>query len=348
VPELSPGHVTEIASELLRRLGSPDDIADAVAEWLVRSDLSGHPSHGVMRVIDYAKRIRSGDLVPDARPNVVQGADGGPTVLVDGCGGYGQAAANKLVQLLIERTKMHRIAIGGTVNASHSGRLGEWAELAARNDTVLFMCSSSLARGNVVAYGAREARLGTNPMAFGMPAAGEDAMVLDYATSEISGGKIDYLIQAGEPAPPGTLFDRNGDATSDPNAFYDGGMLAAFGGHKGYGLTLMISLLGGCLVGQAAPGNPRHGLFALAIDPGSFAERDGVLATVHDLLERMRATPPRDGFERVEVPGDYERRNRSSKDTVEIPAAAWETILRLGESLDLPRERLTHGSPGLA
>jgi LDH2 family malate/lactate/ureidoglycolate dehydrogenase len=344
VPTLAPEHLTRVAVQILVRLGTPEDVAAAVARWLVDSDRSGHPSHGTMRVIDYAKRIRSGDLVPTGRPRVVRGANGGPLVLIDGCSGYGHLAANELVRSLVERAQTNPIVLGGIVNASHTGRLGEWAELAARHGTILYMCSSSLARGNVAAFGAGESRLGTNPMALGLPAAGGDYALLDFATSEISGGKIDHLIEAGEPAPPGTLLDRDGEPTSDPHAFHDGGMLLAFGGHKGYGLSLAISVLAGCVVGQAAPDNSRHGVFAFAVNPGAFADPERVLDATRVQLERMRSTRPRDGFDRVEVPGDFERRNRQALDgSLQIDDATWESILALGQSLELARDELQRG-----
>lgn len=341
MPSLEPEHLTRVTVRILEKLGTPEEIAAPVGRWLVASDLAGHPSHGSMRVVDYAKRIRGGDLDPAGRPRVTQGADGGPVVLIDGCRGYGHLAANELVQRLVERARTTPIVLGGIVNASHTGRLGEWAELAARDGTILYMCSSSLARGNVAAYGAREARLGTNPMALGLPAAGGDYALLDFATSEISGGKIDHLIESGKPMPPDTMLDRDGEPTSDPHAFHDGGMLLAFGGHKGYGLSLAISILAGCVVGQAAPGNARHGVFAFAVNPGAFAERESVLEAVGAQLERMRSTPVREGFGEVQVPGDFERANREAQaQALQIDDAAWESMLVLGESLELTRDEL--------
>lgn len=342
--DVHPRHAVRVADEVLHALGTPNDIAAAVAAWLVNSDLSGHPSHGIIRLMDYARRMRKGDLVPTGRPRIVQGERSGPVVLVDGERGYGHLAARELVQALVQRTRESAVAVGGVVNASHTGRLGEWSELAARQGVVLMMCSASLSRGNVAAYGAREARLGTNPITVGVPAADGDSFVLDFATSEISGGKLDYLVQAGREAPPDALLDADGNATTDPSDWKAGGMLLPFGGHKGYGFSLLVALLAGCIVGRAAPGNPRHGVFAFAVDPTVFAGNEGVLDAISEQLNRMRSTPPRHGFDRVEVPGDFERRNRAQHATaLSVPEATWQGILALGESLGLAAAELERG-----
>jgi L-lactate dehydrogenase len=170
--------------------------------------------------------------------------------------------------------------------------------------------------------------------------------VLDFATSQISGGKIDYLIEAGLQTPPDALLDASGNPTVDPSAWKAGGMLLPFGAHKGYALSLLIALLAGCVVGQAEPDNPRHGVFAFAVDPGAFAESSGVLDLISTQLKRMRDTAPQPGFERVEVPGDYERRNRQAQQaSVPIADATWEKINALAESLgvSLPKLKSTGG-----
>ena len=230
----------DFGARVLVGLGSPADIAEPVAGWLVGADLAGHASHGIVRLMDYADRIARGTLDPagraQVRPLPGRAADG-PVVLVDAHKGYGHPAAALLTDELIDRAHAHGVSTGGAVNVSHTGRLGEWSERAARAGVILFLCYASLDKSNVAAYGAREARLGTNPLTIGVPAADGDALILDMATSAIAGGKIQHHIAAGTQAPPGALLDRDGMPTTDPAAFVNGGMLSTFGGHKGYGLA---------------------------------------------------------------------------------------------------------------
>jgi LDH2 family malate/lactate/ureidoglycolate dehydrogenase len=299
--------------------------------------------------MDYEWRKSTGDLDPTAGPRITEATTSGPIVLVDGGGGFGHLAAHELTRTMIERTTETPVVIGGIINASHTGRLGEWAEQAVEGGVIFCMCYASLGKGNVAAYGAREPRLGTNPITVGVPATDGDSFILDYATSQIAGGKIQHLISAGKPTPVGSLIDRDGNPSTNPQDWLDGGMLLPFGGHKGYGLSLLISLLAGCLVGQAAPELSR-GTFAFAIDPGAFADRDRVLASVRGQLQRMRDTLPAPGFDRVEVPGDFERRNRKAwGDRIEIPDATWQDIRTLADKLDLAvvdLDRLAGSEPG--
>jgi LDH2 family malate/lactate/ureidoglycolate dehydrogenase len=331
-----------VAATVLGAIGADGPAAAAVARWLVNSDLAGHPSHGIIRLMDYGWRTSTGDLDPTARPRVTDSTSAGPAVLVDGGGGFGHLAADELTRVMVERTAQTPVVIGGVINASHTGRLGEWAEQAVAGGVIFCMCTASLGKGNVAAYGAREPRLGTNPITFGVPATDGDSFILDYATSQIAGGKIQHLISAGKSTPPGSLIDKEGNPSTNPQDWLDGGMLLPFGGHKGYGLSLFISLLSGCLVGQAA-GDLSRGVFAFAIDPGAFADRDQVLSSVRGQLQRMRDTLPAPGFERVEVPGDFERRNRKHwGDRIEIPDATWADILSLADGLGLAVTDLDH------
>lgn len=340
--ELLVSDARRVATTVLAALGADQTSAAAVAEWLVNSDLAGHPSHGIIRLMDYEWRKSTGDLDPTAKPFITEGTKTGPAVLVDGGGGFGHLAAHELTKAMVERTAETPIVVGGIVNASHTGRLGEWAEQAIAGGVIFCMCTAGLGKGNVAAYGAREPRLGTNPITFGVPASGGDSFVLDYATSQIAGGKIQHLISVGGSTPPGSLIDKDGNPSTDPQDWLDGGMLLPFGGHKGYGLSLFISLLSGCLVGEAAE-DSRRGVFAFAIDPGVFTDRERVLESVRRQLERMRGTLPAPGFERVEVPGDFERRNRERwGDRIEIPDTTWSDIVTLAGSLGLPGDELTN------
>ncbi|BCB91334.1 Ldh family oxidoreductase [Phytohabitans suffuscus] len=333
---LSATDATALATAVLERLGTPPDIAAAVAGWLVSSDLSGHASHGIIRLHDYAARIAKGTLDPAGRAEVtpVDGrARDGPVVLVDAHRGYGHPAAHLLTGELVGRARAHGVALGGIVDVSHTGRLGEWSEAAARQGVVLFLCYASLDKSNVAAYGAGEARLGTNPFTFGVPAQGDDAFVLDVATSALAGGKMQHYLEAGLPVPPDTLLDRDGHPTTDPAAFLDGGMLLPFGGHKGYGMSLLVSLLAGCVVGQAARDRD-HGVFAVAVDPGCFAGAAAARAAVGAQLGRMRSTRPAPGHRAVLVPGDAERDHRAAAaGVVTLPDAGLANLRELAARL---------------
>jgi LDH2 family malate/lactate/ureidoglycolate dehydrogenase len=173
-------------------------------------------------------------------------------------------------------------------------------------------------------------------MALAVPAANDDSLILDFATSAVAGGRLKQLRDSGATVPPGSLIDQMGNPTIDPGVLAAGGMLLTFGGHKGYGLSLLVSLLAGCVVGQAAEGTFLPGVLAIAINPGAFADRTAVLESVERQLAKMRETEPGPGFDRVEVPGDFERhRRKASAGMLNLPDATWASLVSLGESLGM-------------
>jgi LDH2 family malate/lactate/ureidoglycolate dehydrogenase len=324
---LTTERAVALAQCVLRALGAQEDVARTVAGSLVEADRCGHASHGMVKLVDYAARAARGALDAAATPCVRREH---PVVVVDGRGGFGHPAARLLIGELVDRTQSVPVALGGIVDASHTGRLGEWAELAVAQGRVLLVCTATVGGANVAAFGAAEPRLGTNPLAIGIPGSGGDAFLLDMATSAIAGGKLAHLEATGVPLPLDGVVD---------------GMLLCFGAHKGYGLSLAVSLLGGCLVAEAGTDRSKHGLLAVMIGPGAFADADVVRAAVRTQLERMRSTPARDGFERVEVPGDFERRNREQNgNSIGLADSAWEKIITVAASLGLPERALSAGT----
>ncbi len=337
MPEFSRQSLVTAMTQVFVAAGAPADIATKMSSWLANANISGHPSHGMIRIPDYAGRhIREGLLDPSARPVIKAESDG--IVLFDGCNGFGHLAAEALTLQLAVKARENGIAAGGIVNVTHIGRLGEWAELAVRQGVMLFMCVGWSQGSDAAPHGAKEALLGTNPIAFGAPGI-EDSMILDFATTASAEGKVRHHRDQGIPVPAGWLLDRDGKPTTNPADLYSGGMMLPFGGHKGYGLAIMVALLGGALVGS---GSGEKGTFAFAIDPGAFGNADATLETASHVFERMRGARALEEGNPVQIPGDYERNSRSAaSDTILLPDETWKTILETAESLGLSAEQIT-------
>jgi uncharacterized oxidoreductase len=329
----------ELGTRILRAAGADPEAAAVVSASLVASDLRGVHSHGSIRLPDYLAGIHAGAIAPTARPRIV--ADGGPLVSLDGCSAFGQVAAHELVRAVVDGAREHGVCLGTLAGVAHVGRLGEWVERVADEGLLaLAWCNCGDPGGNVAPYGAAGARLGTNPMAYAIPAGVRPPIVADFSTSTVAEGKVRLYRHAGERLPDGWVIDADGRPTDDPEALYAGGALLPAAGHKGYALALLVEILGGVLAGGAcaslgeAAGN---GLVLLAVDPArsaggaQFATRVDAVA---DVISSLRPAPGGDG---VLLPGAPEREaaTRSQHEGYELSHASWREIADAARSLGI-------------
>ena len=135
--------------------------------------------------------------------------------------------------------------------------------MAAKQGMIgLGFCSATGHSGRVAPYGGRKPILGTNPFAAAVPVDGSAPILVDFATSVVAEGKLRLAINQGKRVPEGWILDADGEPTTDPHLHYQGGPLLPMGGensgHKGFGLSLLMDLLGGALAGRPMPGRPGH------------------------------------------------------------------------------------------
>ncbi len=317
-------------------MGAPDDIATAVAGHLARANLAGHDSHGVLRIVQYAREADQGVLRPGVRPALLRKR--GAVAIVDSRHGFGHPATALALEWCLQSARRHGLAAATVVRANHIGRLGDYTETAAAAGLVGIVTVGVVGAGGVAPFGGAARFLGTNPWSIGVPAEG-DAMVFDAATSGVAEGKVRLARAKRAPVSPGVIVDSQGAATTDPNDYYAGGALLPMGGqvagHKGYGLALSAALVGGFAMlvegtaTSAGTGSTQGrepwmaGVFVEAIDPDWFGDGADYRRRVAAMLEALRAQPPADGVAAVLVPGDPERqsRERRRRDGVPVPEA---------------------------
>lgn len=298
---LDPKQLEQFAFETFAALGAPDPAAEAVAASLVAADLRGHGSHGVMRVPNYVERATEGDIEPAATPDVRERSES--TVLVDGNRAFGQYVGRTTADELVERAS-GGVAVAGIRDATHLGRIGEWAERVA-DEGILFAGFTSGTVPTVAPAGSAERRFSTNPIAFGVPTfdALEFPVVLDMATSQTAYGKIRERIRTGEPIPEAWTISESGEPVTDAEAFRDGrGALRPLGGevagHKGYGLAVVVELFAS-FAGDVPPisqGGREGGNAAtfIAVDPLAFSDEASLrerLASFAAFLDDVESAP---------------------------------------------------------
>ena len=330
----SPRAIEDLAASILVAAGAAGSEAKAVAHYLVKSDLVGHASHGVLRVKQYVEQIRKGEIICRIEPRAVN--EGPGFAVLEGGLGFGQIGAEHATRLACAKAKTQGIALVALRNSAHVGRLGDWCELAAELGCVSFHFVNTLAMPRVAPWGGREGRLSTNPLAWGMPVAGNDPIVVDLTTSVVAEGKVRLNRDAGTAIPAGWIVDRNGQPTRDPNALYDGGSLLPLGGldagHKGYALSLMVDLMAGAISGGGASGAERkincNNFTVIAIDPTLLAADDWIGVEAARFAEWIKSATPSVVGKPVLLPGEVERnaRARHLRDGLLLSAGTIKTL----------------------
>ncbi|TDD43535.1 Ldh family oxidoreductase [Nonomuraea terrae] len=323
----------DLARDLLAAARVPSGAAEVVAGSLVEADLAGHGSHGVRRIVPYLGQIDAGVILPGAGPEVVSRR--GATAVVSGRRGFGQPAARLASAEAAALAAAHGVGVVAIRECNHVGRLGEYAEALARQGLIAQIVGN--ADPTVAPYGGHRRMLGTNPMAWAVPRAGGTAVVMDWATAAMAEGKLGLLRAAGSPAPEGVVVDPEGRPSTDPADFYRGGALLPFGGHKGYGLSVLIELVGGLLTGTGAACSPEYdgtfGTVVTAVDVTAFVDLDVYVAQVEAFCEALRASGPG-----VVVPGEPEAGTRAErlKEGIPVPAPVWAELTGLASRLGVP------------
>lgn len=336
MPQFSSSVLEQYGRDVFTAAGSPHDIADAVACSLVLADLSGHPSHGVMRIPDYVTYIEEGLVDPTVRPSIKPATAN--AVFVDGHWGFGQITAADAVAEVVKLAKASGIAMAGMMNCNHVGRVGEWVELAAKSDVLAIMVVGGPSDIVTAPFGGAEPALSTNPMAAGVPAGSRDPMILDFATSAQAVGKIRIAQARGHSMPENSILNSEGSPTTDPDDFFGGGLLLPFGGHKGSALSILIDALGSGMTGSELTDRyHKLGAILIGIDPAVFRPREEYGAAVDGLFDRVSGVRPAPGFDKVLIPGEPERRARTEqlRSGIEVAPATLQTLLDTAQELGI-------------
>jgi uncharacterized oxidoreductase len=349
MPTVAPAVLEEFAVALLSAGGVPRDEASLIAHSLVGANLRGHDSHGVMRVPYYLDTLAKGEVVAGAPFTVVNET---PALLaVDGHWGFGQTQARRLMQRILEKAPAVGVCVGTMYHCSHIGRLGEYCEQAAEAGMVSMVMVNTHGHARRVAPpGGKAPRLGTNPLAIGVPN-GAEPLVLDFGTSATAEGKVRVKKIAGQLCPDGWLLDAEGRPTNDPHVLYQDppGTIRPMGGdqaYKGFGLGLMVEIFAGALSGgvciREKPINQNGNcVFMQVFDPRQLGGADHFAQEVQQLVAFMRSCPRVEGVAEILLPGDPERRTlaRRQAEGISLDEGNWHALTQLAARLgvDVPQ-----------
>ena len=337
MPVVTKDVLEHLTRSIFERAGAPGELAQCVAEVLVENNLAGHDSHGILRIPEYIRSIEAGEIVPTARPQVIEESD--TTALVTGNWALGQVTGVFAADLAIAKAKKHKVAAVSVVQAAHTGRLAAFTDRAARQGVVMFMAIGTVDRPMTAPYGGAAAVLGTNPIAFSIPNPDGPSVTLDIATSAIAAGKVKVAKAKHELLPPDVICDQDGNPSRDPAAFLEGGFLLPFGGHKGYALAVIAELLSGPLAGADAYSGvmKRSGIFLFAVEATVFRPFEAYAKAMATTVDRIKSVPPAPGFEEVLLPGEPEHRTRVHRVDagIRLPDDTWRAVADVARTLGL-------------
>jgi uncharacterized oxidoreductase len=306
-----------LATRIFAARGVPEADARWIATLLVRSNLRGHDSHGVIRIAQYCASMEKGETNPTPAIRVV--SETPTTALLDGDQGFGQVVARHGMELAIGKARAQGLAAVTLRNTNHVGRLADYVEMAAQAGMIGLMWVNAPMGLSVTPWGGAGRRLGTNPHAVGIPGPNGPALSLDFATSVVAEGKMRVKFNRKEQAPPGWMLDAEGRPSTDPAKFYGQprGSLMPAGEHKGYGMALVVEILAGILSGTGAArdqaGPVRNGTLMMAIDPTRFLPLDALHRQVADLFAWVKSAPLAESSKAILVPGEPEARTEADR-----------------------------------
>ncbi|MEM3404606.1 MAG: Ldh family oxidoreductase [Nitrososphaeria archaeon] len=324
--------------DVLTKLGVYKRDSEVVSEHLVLANLRGVDSHGAfVRIPHYVSALRQGVINP--KPKIKKVKEYANAGLIDGDGGFGPVVAMMATELAINKAKKSSVCIIGSTNMSHVGMLARYTLKATESRMVGMAATSSPVM--VVPWGGRKPVLGTNPFSIGFPVNDGNSIIVDMATSSVSGGKIAVLASKGEKMPEGWALDKYGNPITDPKVFLDGGILLPFGGYKGFGLCLSVEIFSSILTG--APYSvyiksgwaTQGGFIVEVIDVSSFRPYEEYQKDMVDLIKIIKTTPPAEGFKEVLLPGELEKREYDKRIIEGIPVYedSWEKVKGVADEL---------------
>jgi LDH2 family malate/lactate/ureidoglycolate dehydrogenase len=312
--------------------GMSSEHAAVTAQMMVETDLRGVDSHGISMLPTYDKEFRAGRL--NMRPQWKVVRDRPSMARIDADRSLGHPVSAHAMGLAVDKCRATGVGVVAVFNSHHFGAAGCYAKIAADRG-VIGMVTSATRGVTLVPTFAAEPIMGTNPLAFAAPARRNAPFQLDMATTTVAAGKVKVYKLNHKPVPSGWVVDGDGRAVTDETEAFrhvferpEGGITPLggsreLGGHKGYGLAVMVHILGGTLAGasfsplrnrtqrDSDPHNIGH--FFMAIDPGAFRDEGEFESDLDDVIDVLHGAKRADPAQPVLVAGDPERLTRAER-----------------------------------
>jgi LDH2 family malate/lactate/ureidoglycolate dehydrogenase len=332
----------QLGLAMLEKAGMPPDEAKTMMEVLVDTSLRGVDSHGVRALPRYVREVQNGQIRPAEHITVVR--DTVVTAMWDTSEVNGFVVGKRAMEAAIEKAKQFKMGAVGCMGPAHNGALYWYTTLAVEEDMVGMVIQRG-ARQVVAPFGGVDGRLGTNPMAVGIPAGVEKPILLDMATNAVATGHFLTMKLRGESIPEGWVINKQGRWVNeyDYNAV-ERGVLSpvSFGGvtgeYKGYGIKVVLEALAGAIgSGCSLDAKKRYDLLYMAIDPSGFCPIDEFKARIDSMIQHLKTSEKRPGFDEIYLPGELEFliKDIRLRDGIFLDNEFWEEIVQTAHNLDI-------------
>jgi L-2-hydroxycarboxylate dehydrogenase (NAD+) len=351
--------LTQFCQKVFEKMGVPPQDAFTTTEVLVLADLRGIESHGVARLRRYYTGLKNGVMVP--KPNVRVIHETPVTALIDGGAALGQVAGKQGMKMAIGKAKKHGMGFVAVRNSNHYGIAGYYSLMALKDDLIGLSLTNS--DSYVVPTFGRDVLLGTNPISVTVPALKERPYVLDMSTAVATLGKLEVYNRMGKKLPYGWATDEKGKSCEDPTRVLGnirtkagggllplGGVGEEFGGHKGYGLDLLVDIFCGVLPGLAylnllypktpdgkpLPSLVGHFFGAMRID--SFRLAEDFKKDMDDMIRRLKNSNKAEGQDRIYVHGEkeFELEEKYRKEGIPLYFKVYDDLKAIGDEVGVP------------
>jgi len=322
--------------------------AEQITDVLLLADLFGIRSHGTQRLARYHKAIATGSVKVDAKPEIV--FETPVSAVIDGHEGMGQLISIYANNLAIEKAKKTGMAFVTVRNSNHYGIAGYYTRMAAEAG-LIGVCMTNTEAIMVPTFG-REAMLGTNPIAFSMPAQ-PIPFTFDAATTVVPRGKLEVYAKRDGVIPDGWALDETGQPCTEADRVLKniirktgGGILPLGGageaqsGYKGYGLGMLVEICTGILSGgltsnhvNRTPGRTNICHFFMAVDYGMFGDPKDLEKALSDYLQELRESPKAQGQDRIYTHGEKEYLQREAvlRNGIRVNDKTYEEMIMIGD-----------------
>ncbi|MCC7368651.1 MAG: Ldh family oxidoreductase [Chloroflexi bacterium] len=353
MPTMPANRAQGLCEAVFQRLGFSEREVQDCTYAIMFATLRGLDSHGIVSILPgVSSSVKRGQTQPNAE--IITLRESSIAAVYKGNRAAGPVIAAHAMRAAMGRAKQYGIGAVTTVHCAHFGAASAYAAMALSEGMFgLVMCNAA---AHVAPFGGAGSLHGTNPIAYAAPGKDGPPIVLDIATSMVASGQLAKAARRGQSIPLGWAVDADGKATTDPAAGLKGSLMP-FGGHKGYGIAVLVDLLTGALSGstlgldvQQSNPDPEVGgqaFFFLAIDPEFFSSREVFAAQVDKLTRDAKSIKPAEGFSEVLLPGELEWREEQKRKASGIPFydGDWQALSANLEAAGLPRELIGQYAP---